>query len=112
MKKIEAETLEYAYAQAAAEFKCSVTALQVEIIQAPSNGFFGFFKKSAIIVATPAGSPSLTTSDSHLQEQEETPSFRLIESDEPEELVLGDEYYEQADDYEEASEDDYYQLSA
>ena len=51
MKKIEAPTLELAYAQASAQLNCSVTQLQVEIIQFPSNGFFGLFKKSAIIVA-------------------------------------------------------------
>jgi spoIIIJ-associated protein len=53
MKKIEASTLEGAYAQAAAEFNCSVTQLQVEIIQFPTSGFLGLFKKSAIIVAAP-----------------------------------------------------------
>ncbi|MCK9372770.1 MAG: Jag N-terminal domain-containing protein [Sulfuricurvum sp.] len=51
MKKIEASTLEQAYAQAAAEFGCSVTELQVEIIQFPSKGILGLFKKSAIIMA-------------------------------------------------------------
>jgi spoIIIJ-associated protein len=51
MKKIEADTLELAYAQAASEFGCSVTRLQVEIIQFPSKGVLGLFKKSAIIVA-------------------------------------------------------------
>lgn len=51
MKKIESVTLEDAYAQAAAEFGCSVTALQVEIIQFPSKGIMGLFKKSAIIMA-------------------------------------------------------------
>lgn len=51
MKKIEAPTLELAYAQAASAFGCSVTALQVEIIQFPSQGILGLFKKSAIIMA-------------------------------------------------------------
>jgi spoIIIJ-associated protein len=51
MKKIEAPSLELAYAQAAREFGCSVTQLQVEIIQFPSKGVMGLFKKSAIIVA-------------------------------------------------------------
>lgn len=51
MKKIEAATLELAYANAASEFGCSVTALQVEIIQFPSKGVLGLFKKSAIIMA-------------------------------------------------------------
>ncbi|MDD5212129.1 MAG: Jag N-terminal domain-containing protein [Sulfuricurvum sp.] len=51
MKKIEAPSLELAYAKAASEFGCSVTVLQVEIIQVPSKGILGLFKKSAIIVA-------------------------------------------------------------
>lgn len=51
MKKIEAPSLELAYAQAAKEFGCSVTQLQVEIIQFPSKGVIGLFKKPAIIVA-------------------------------------------------------------
>lgn len=51
MKKIEAPSLELAYAKAAAEFGCSVTVLQVEIIQFPSKGVLGLFKKPAIIVA-------------------------------------------------------------
>ena len=51
MKKIEAPSLELAYAKAAAEFGCSVTMLQVEIVQFPSKGILGLFKKSAIIVA-------------------------------------------------------------
>ncbi|MCX6061534.1 MAG: Jag N-terminal domain-containing protein [Campylobacterales bacterium] len=51
MKKIEADTLELAYAQAASAFGCSVTQLQVEIIQFPTKGILGLFKKSAIIIA-------------------------------------------------------------
>jgi spoIIIJ-associated protein len=51
MKKIEAPSLELAYAKAAEEFGCSVTLLQVEIVQVPSKGILGLFKKSAIIVA-------------------------------------------------------------
>ncbi len=52
MVKIEALTLEDAYAQAATKLECSVTELQVEIIQHPSKGFLGFFKKHAIVVAS------------------------------------------------------------
>ncbi len=51
MIKIEASTLEDAYASAAAKLTCSVTQLQVEIVQYPSKGFLGMFQKSAIIVA-------------------------------------------------------------
>ena len=57
MKKIEADTLELAYAQAASTFGCSVTQLQVEIIQFPSKGVLGLFKKPAIIVANLPFSP-------------------------------------------------------
>jgi len=51
MKKIEANSLDQAYADAAAHFECSVTELKIEVVQQPSKGFLGFFKKSAIIVA-------------------------------------------------------------
>ncbi len=52
MIKIEAVTLEEAYKNAATTLKCSVTEMAVEVVQAPSAGFLGMFKKSAIIVAT------------------------------------------------------------
>lgn len=51
MLKIEANTLETAYANAAKELECSITELKIEVIQVPSSGILGFFKKSAIIVA-------------------------------------------------------------
>ena len=49
MKKFEANGLEKAYELATAEFKCSITELEIEVIQQPSKGFLGFGKKSAII---------------------------------------------------------------
>jgi len=52
MIKIEAVTLEEAFNNAATSLKCSVTELSVEVVQVPNSGFLGFFKKSAIIVAT------------------------------------------------------------
>ena len=51
MIKIEALTLELAYSKAATSLACSITELHIEVVQVPSNGFLGFFKKSAIIVA-------------------------------------------------------------
>ena len=51
MLKIESKTLEVAYSEAAQKLECSVTELQVEIVQHPSSGFLGLFAKSAIIVA-------------------------------------------------------------
>ncbi|BBG65660.1 RNA-binding protein Jag [Hydrogenimonas sp.] len=51
MKKFEAPTLEEAYAAAAKEFSCSVTELDIQVVQNPSRGFLGFGRKDAIIVA-------------------------------------------------------------
>ena len=51
MIKIEALTLEEAYSQAATKLECSVTELKIEVVQVPSKGILGLFKKSAVIVA-------------------------------------------------------------
>lgn len=51
MIKIEAQTLEEAYQNAASTLSCSVTQLKIEVVQNPSKGVFGLFKKTAIIVA-------------------------------------------------------------
>jgi spoIIIJ-associated protein len=58
MVKIEAPTLEDAYAKASEALECSVTELQVEIAQHPSKGFLGLFKKPAIIVANCTRKPA------------------------------------------------------
>jgi len=51
MKRIEATTLEDAYKEAAKEFGCSVTEINYEIVQHPTSGVMGLFKKTAIIIA-------------------------------------------------------------
>ncbi len=51
MIKIESTTLEEAYQDAASSLECSVTQLKIEVVQYPSGGFLGLFKKTAIIVA-------------------------------------------------------------
>lgn len=45
----EAKTLEAVYEKASESLKCSITNLEIEIKQAPSKGFLGFFSKNAII---------------------------------------------------------------
>ena len=50
MLKIEASTLDIAYQNAASKLECSITQLKIEVVQVPSKGFLGFFRKSAIIV--------------------------------------------------------------
>jgi len=51
MIKIISLTLEEAYKEAASQLECSVTELNIEVVQFPSSGFLGLFKKSAIVVA-------------------------------------------------------------
>lgn len=89
MKKIEAETLELAYAQAANAFGCSVTQLQVEIIQFSSKGIFGLFKKPAIIVAN---LPIFQTETSVVTAPVVSAPLEIIEEvEEEEELSVTDE---------------------
>ncbi len=61
MVRITAKTLEEAYATAAKELSCSVTQLDIEILQAPSRGILGLFAKDAIIKATRKGRASKST---------------------------------------------------
>ncbi len=56
MIRLTADTLEEAYAKAAKELNRSVIDLDIEVLQAPSSGFLGIFKKPAIISATIKGS--------------------------------------------------------
>jgi len=55
MIRIEADTLEEAYSKAAAQLSCSVTQILFDVVQNPSSGFLGMFKKSAIIDAKRKG---------------------------------------------------------
>ncbi len=52
MTKVEAPTLEDAYAKASKILGCSISELQCEVVQHPSKGILGLLKKNAIIVAT------------------------------------------------------------
>lgn len=47
--RIEAPSLQEAFAKAADELNCSVTELEIKVLQHPRAGFFGLFKKPAII---------------------------------------------------------------
>lgn len=51
MKRVEADTLEEAYSKAAQALNCSVTEINCEIVQHPTSGMMGLFKKTAIIIA-------------------------------------------------------------
>jgi len=82
MIKIEALTLEDAFNDAAASLKCSVTELAIEVVQVPSSGFLGFFKKNAIIVAT-------VKKESNSQKKENIPDEKEVKK---EEVVVVEEH--------------------
>ena len=91
MKKVEAPTLEEAYQKAATALECSITDLQYEVIQYPSKGLLGLFKKQAIIVASctkpkeaqPARNIPLKEIDTVAAVQEEAPVAKesVVEED-------------------------------
>ncbi len=92
MVKIEAITLESAYAKAAEQLECSVTELEVEIIQSPKKGFLNLFKKSAIIVAT-CKKGDVTTSVRHEVSIEVSEPLKEIEEERvPDEHITVDDH--------------------
>ncbi len=71
MKRIEAPTLEEAYKNAAKEFNCSITEISYEIVQHPTTGMMGLFKKTAIIIAAKKTSVVLAEMEQKVVEKEE-----------------------------------------
>ena len=92
MIKIEAVTLEEAYENAATTLKCSVTEMIVEVVQLPSNGFLGMFKKPAIIVATidKSKTASAEVKESSVDESVEESSEEPVTPQEPTHTFLND----------------------
>ncbi len=114
MIKIEALTLEDAYSQAAIKLECSVTQLKIEVVQVPSKGLLGLFKKPAIIVAA-VDSKNVETKPETKQEpseekpkqnqdpqkkQEQTPQNVYNDTILPESFVSmqDDEHFDEVDD--------------
>ena len=104
MTKVEAPTLEEAYEIAATQLSCSVTELQCEVIQYPSKGVLGLFKKQAIIVATTHKTTSVPVKEEILPEssiEEETASeiiSTLTEEPVVEEVVVEEVIVEKVPD--------------
>jgi len=78
MTKVEASTLEEAYAKASEILACSVSDLQYEVVQHPSRGILGFMKKSAIIVATCKNKSSSTASVKEISSSVEPTSHESV----------------------------------
>jgi len=70
--RIEADTLQDAMIKAASELNCSVVDLDINVIQAPSAGILGFFKKTAIIEANlPKANPNKKPKERKPREKKE-----------------------------------------
>ena len=83
MKKIEADSLEEAYKDAAKALNCSVTEIEYEIVQYPTTGMMGLFKKQAIIIAikkrTAGSNPEVVTQ----KEESISPTLSTTEEEKP-----------------------------
>ncbi len=77
-KKIESKTIEEAYLKASEEFNCSIVELEIEIIQNPSSGVLGMFKKSAIIAVSKKGMDKNKKSN---LKKEKTTSSKTVNDD-------------------------------
>lgn len=86
MIKVESVTLEDAYTDAASKLKCSVTELTVEVIQSPSKGVLGLFKKNAIIVATKNTTSQTQDSTRKTKESIEEKEIQTVEKQEKKQL--------------------------
>jgi len=85
MKKVEAPTLEEAYAKASKVLECSISELQCEVVQHPSKGLLGLFKKTAIIIAVRKHEAEVKPAASDVTEKEieaETETFETISEEE------------------------------
>ena len=98
MIKIESELLEDAYKEATTHFGCSLTEVVVEVVQYPSKGFFGLFKKSTIILASKKEQPNQEPAlHSTKQEQPQQEKFEKVS---PKEVTTKDEKDSYHEDFE------------
>lgn len=107
MIKIESSTLESAYSEAAKRLECSVTELNIEVIQYPRSGFLGLFKKSAIIVATSKVVSNVAVNEEHDldEEVEQEEHYSDVVSNELNDTILPNSFVTTQDEYEYDEED-------
>ena len=82
MVKIVAPTLEEAYKKASQAYDCSIVDLDIEVVQAPSRGFLGLFRKDAVINVAhkkeKTGKPAKGETASRITGSDETESIAKI----------------------------------
>ncbi len=110
MIKIEAWSLEEAYTLASEQLGCSITEIEYEITQYPSNGFLGIGRKKAILVAMQKEAVKKQPTDSARLEIKQQPKQvrqeQKIQVQESEQLQI-DKHVEPKPDIAIAKKDDY-----
>ena len=76
----EAKTLEEVYEKASESLNCSITNLEIDIKQAPSKGFFGFFFRNAIISVTVKNKYNKTSTSLNIKNQKENIHIETLSS--------------------------------
>ena len=92
--KFEAPTLEEAYEKASRELGCSITQLDIKILQHPSKGILGIGRKSAIILASVKGEEEPTI-------EEPLPKIETLQ----EEKEIFDNFYKEEKDIQEIAKE-------
>ncbi|MHC3995461.1 Jag N-terminal domain-containing protein [Thiomicrolovo sp. ZZH C-3] len=104
MKKIEAPTLEAAYSEASKQFSCSVTELDIVVVQHPSKGFLGLLRKQAVIVARLKAAADEAEDETALLTEDEAPeplepiAYPEDDESEYEEVYADEEHYTEGED--------------
>ncbi len=83
MTRIEADTLQQAYLNAAKELECSITELDIDIVQNSSSGFLGMFKKTAIIEVRKKGLKSERKPKNHRAKRDRKSAKESVEVNKP-----------------------------
>ncbi len=87
MIRVEAESLEEAYKNAASKLNCSVTDLVYEVVQNPKKGIFGLGKKMAVIIAS-CKKKEETKESPKVVEQAKTEAIKVEKPKESQNLVV------------------------
>ena len=79
MKTIEAKTIDEAYQKASKEFNCSIVELDIEIVQNPSAGILGMFRKNAIISVAKKGEKREIKEEKRVEKEYKKPKVTVDE---------------------------------
>ncbi len=95
MQQFSAKNLEEAYEKATSELNCSITELDIEIIQSGSKGILGFFSQNTVILAGLKSTNAQAKKDNNKKsnkKQKTAPVTKILQLEESEEKIFDDFY--------------------